>query len=97
LAARKQECIKRLAGACHLCRESDYHVLDAHRIIPGRDGGKYSLSNGLCLCSNCHRRVEAGEIEILGRHLTSKGVYILHVKKDGKEDWIWPPQINSKD
>lgn len=97
MAIRKQEVIKRIAGKCHLCSESDYHVLDAHRIIPGREGGKYYNENIVILCSNCHRRVEAGEIQILGRYKSSNGKLVLHIKKDEQEQWLWQPSIFDKE
>lgn len=90
---RKQECIKKLSGGCHLCDEQDYHVLDTHRILPGRDGGTYNEANAISVCCKCHRRIECGEIEILGRYKSSRGRWVLHIKKGGQEDWIWQPNI----
>ena len=36
---------KLMAGCCKVCGETDYAVLDNHRIIPGKNGGTYQRSN----------------------------------------------------
>ncbi len=94
MGVRFKEKIKKLAGKCNLCNEPDYHVLDVHRWqLPGAKGGEYISSNTIILCACCHRRVEFGEIEIVGRHFTSSGKYVFQIKRNGKEEWIYQSTI----
>lgn len=89
----RQQILKRYEGCCYFCLEDKYHLLDAHRILPGREGGKYKhWDNMLCLCALCHRKVEHGDIKILGRYNSTNGYKVLHVLEDGEEKWIWPPK-----
>jgi len=82
----KKQMEKRIAKKCLICEENDYNILDVHRIVPGSEGGKYKKWNMVCLCSNCHRRVHSGEIEIEGKHMSTSGP-IVHYFVDGKEFW----------
>jgi HNH endonuclease len=34
-----------------------------HRIVPGRDGGKYKGGNVIALCPNCHAEADAGLLD----------------------------------
>ena len=80
---------KKSQGKCRICGETDYNTLDVHRIIiPGKDGGKYRESNVSSLCANCHRKVHAGEIQILGWHSSTKGRVLHIIREDGKEDFV---------
>lgn len=76
-------------GKCALCGETDQSILDCHRIIPGSEGGKYTLRNTVTTCSNCHRKIHDGQVKILGRHPTSRGCDCIHVETQGIEDWIF--------
>lgn len=87
----RQQIRKLYDGQCFFCEEDNYALLDAHRIHPGRDGGKYVWLNVLTVCSCCHRLIESGQIEVLGRFLSTSGDYVLQVKRDGKEEFLWPP------
>lgn len=90
--ARKRKLIdkkafKKCEGECKLCGESKYELLDVHRIISGKDNGEYTPYNSTCLCSNCHRRVHAGEITI-HRYYDSTAGKILHITRNGEDKFI---------
>ena len=38
---------------CHFCGWNESYC-DRHRIIPEKDGGKYTKENVIPLCPNCH-------------------------------------------
>jgi hypothetical protein len=73
-----QEVKKRVTGKCLFCGESNYNVLDVHRIVPGAEGGKYTPMNSITLCATCHRLVHSGEIVIEGKYKTSRAVPIVY-------------------
>ena len=72
---------------CYFCGESDYDLLDVHRILEGANGGKYTEFNSVVTCVACHRKIHADRIKIHGRHLSTSG-YVLHfTNEEGKEVW----------
>ena len=80
---------KRSIGKCFFCDCDDYAVLDCHRIVPGEDGGEYFWWNTLIICSNCHRKVHAGQIIVDRKYQTSNGKCSVHywtVEDDIKEE-----------
>lgn len=82
---RKQ--IKKLVEKhCFFCKEDNYALLDAHRILPGEKNGKYHELNMLCVCSNCHRRIHSGEIIVDRKYMSTKGI-VIHYWRDGQEFW----------
>jgi 5-methylcytosine-specific restriction endonuclease McrA len=57
---------------CQRCGWNESYC-DLHRIVEGKDGGKYTMDNVLILCPNCHRiehrgilKKIAGETPALG-------------------------------
>lgn len=59
---------------CEICETQNKKVIDKHHIIPRTDPRTHhGLSNLAIICSNCHRRVHAGEIIIEGVFMTSIG------------------------
>ena len=78
---------KHIDKKCHFCPVDKYDLLDVHRIVPGAAGGKYTPANSVTVCSNCHRRIHAGEIIIERWYPTSAGVKILHYYENGNELW----------
>lgn len=64
-----------LCAGCgkNMWREGGVHAVQAHHIVPYRDGGSTDLSNGVALCKTCHkafdRLSENGEIYPGGYHL----------------------------
>ena len=79
---------KKRDGQCYFCKESDYDLLDLHRIKEGANGGEYTSHNTVTVCSNCHRKIHAEKIKIHGRHYSTAGKYILHfTNEEGKEVW----------
>lgn len=79
---------KKTEGACRLCGENNYQLLDTHRIVHGEHGGKYTESNSVVFCSNCHRLVHAGNIKIDRYYLCSDGTHKLRIFRDGTELFI---------
>lgn len=75
---------KKVNNTCRICGIEQYEVLDVHRIIPGEQGGKYVKGNVVSICSNCHRNVHNGLIEIKG-WIKSTGGDLLHIIKERKE------------
>ncbi len=82
----RQQIAKLSRKKCYFCEEENYDLLDAHRIIPGEQGGKYNDHNILVLCSNCHRKTHSGSLQILGKFMSTRGWVIRYVE-DGKEHW----------
>ena len=78
---------KLAAGKCRICGESDYALLDNHRIIEGAKGGKYIAQNVVVLCANCHRRTHDGQI-IIDRYYLSTAGMVLRVIIDGEERFV---------
>lgn len=72
---------------CYFCEEPNYALLDCHRIKPGKDGGRYTHYNTLTICSNCHRKCHTGDIVILGKHLSTNGLFVVHYLENGVEKW----------
>lgn len=83
----KKQIRKRADGKCYFCGQDDYSLLDAHRIVEGAKGGKYTDFNTLTVCALCHRKIHSGRIQILGRHYSTAGRYVLHYIEDGEEKW----------
>ena len=69
-------------NVCEICGEQDRSTLDRHHIIPRTDPMCTNWPDNLALiCSNCHRRVHAGEIIIEGVFMTSLGLRLItHAK-----------------
>jgi hypothetical protein len=81
----KKQIKKRIEGQCHFCGETDYDLLDLHRIVEGKDGGKYTNHNTVVCCSKCHRKCHSGRIEILGKHFCTSGQWVVNYIEDGEE------------
>jgi hypothetical protein len=78
--------VKKVTGRCLFCGETDYALLDCHRIIPGEEAGKYVKSNVTVACSNCHRKIHDGQIKI-DRWYSSTSGRILHFWQGEQEVW----------
>ena len=81
-----KKAFKRRAGKCQICGEKEYALLDTHRWrTEGKDGGKYSTDNCLCVCSNCHRLITSDIMKIIGIFDSSIGKVVNYIDKNGKE------------
>jgi len=78
---------KKINNTCRICGLNQYELLDVHRIIPGEKGGEYVKGNVVSICSNCHRQVHNGLIEIIGWVKSTDG-NLLHIVKNNKEELI---------
>jgi hypothetical protein len=78
---------KRLDKKCHFCNEDDYDLLDVHRIVEGKDGGRYTDFNTVTTCSKCHRKIHSGRIEIKGKYSSTAAKYVINYIEDGEEKW----------
>lgn len=78
---------KRSAGMCRICKDDRYVVMDVHRIIPGRDGGKYTEANSVPICCKCHRLLDDGTI-VIDRWYPSTAGYVLRIIENGVERFV---------
>lgn len=69
---------KLLQKKCFFCGNQDYALLDMHRIIPGKEGGKYTSNNSLCTCANCHRSIYAGGIVVDKKYCWTGNGFLVH-------------------
>lgn len=69
---------KRRDGKCYFCPETNYDLLDVHRILEGSEGGKYTANNSLTVCCRCHRLIHSGAIKLDRKYLSTSGKYVLH-------------------
>lgn len=84
----KKQCRKLFDGKCFFCGESEYKLLDCHRIYEGKNGGNYAWENTLTVCCKCHRKIHNKLIQILGSHPSSLGKRVIHyIDEDGQEKW----------
>lgn len=88
----RQQCKKKLDKFCFFCGESNYDVLDAHRI---REGAEYVTSNIITCCAVCHRLCHSGQIVIDRKYNSTAAVPVVHFWMDGIEHWL--PENRWKD
>jgi len=79
---KSKQFFKRKEGKCRICGETDYILLDTHRIIPGRE---YSNHNCVCVCTTCHRLIHNGKIKIVGYKHSTMGKLLYFIDENGKE------------
>ena len=77
---------KRHAGKCYICEESEYVLLDLHRIVEGHAGGRYTEDNTVVACVSCHRKIHGGLINIDKWYQSTLG-RVLHYEENGEEYW----------
>lgn len=77
---RVQVCRRAFDGQCVLCGERNPVLLHCHRIVPG---SRYDFGAVCTLCSNCHNRVHAGQVQIHARLQSSNGP-VLHCTIEGE-------------
>jgi len=75
---------KKRYNRCAICGETNYNILEVHRIIYGEHGGEYVLNNILVVCRNDHRRIHCGEIEITKKAKSMSGEIVIYIE-DGIE------------
>lgn len=81
-----KQAFKKKDGKCYFCDETDYDLLDVHRILEGANGGSYSKHNCLTVCCKCHRKITAGKIITHRKYLRSDGKYVLHYTDENGEE-----------
>lgn len=83
-----RQCKKRWMGHCFFCGLADYDLLEAHRILPGAEGGRYHWANILPMCEHCHTKLHLGRIKVHGRHPSTSAAWYIHwTDEQGKERW----------
>jgi len=82
-----KKAFKHRQTSCRICGESQYELLDAHRIL---EGGKYSNDNCVTLCTYCHRKHHSGLITIKGWFNSSAGSgrLLLYINENGEEEFV---------
>jgi len=77
---------KRRHKYCQICGEDKYELLDTHRWkIEGKNGGKYTNDNCLCICVKCHRLIHLKKIIINGVYNSTTGKLLNYMNEDGEE------------
>lgn len=77
---------KHRSSKCQICGEREYKLLDTHRWrIEGKDGGKYTNENCLCVCVKCHRLIHSGKIKIIGVYNSTAGKLLNYVNDKNEE------------
>ena len=78
---------KLIHGKCQLCENNNQCELDVHRILEGKNGGKYSYDNTVILCSSHHRQQQSGQIKIIGWVNSTKGRLLHWIDENNKENF----------
>jgi hypothetical protein len=79
---------KRRHQKCYICGESEYKLLDVHRWrIEGKNNGKYTNDNCLCVCVKCHRLIHTNKIKIIGVFNSTCGKLLNYIDSSGKEQF----------
>ena len=80
-----KKAFKRRHRKCQICGEDKYELLDTHRIIPEKKGGKYKEDNCVCICVSCHRKHHSGIISIKKWFNSTSGKLLLYIDEKGEE------------
>lgn len=51
-------------SSCPFCNEENVNTFEFHHIIALSKGGTDEIDNLILVCSNCHSKIEKGEIDI---------------------------------
>ena len=76
---------KQKHSQCAICEENRVECLEVHRIIFGKDEGKYTDHNSICLCASCHNYLHHDKIKIIGKFDSTKGSVLIYIDDNGKE------------
>lgn len=83
-----KKAFKQRIGICQICGEKDKSVLDVHRWrTEGKDGGKYTIDNCVCVCCICHRKLHSKKISIIGKFLSTGGYLLNYIDENGQEQF----------
>ena len=82
---KSKKYFKTISKKCYICGEKNYKLLDVHRI---KEGGKYQITNVVCLCTKCHRKHTTGIIKIIGWKHSTKGDLLHYIDENGKEIFL---------
>lgn len=72
---------------CKFCDCDTYELLDVHRILEGKDGGKYTEDNTITVCSLCHRKIHCGIIKVDRKYFSTDGWVLHYFDEDGNEKY----------
>lgn len=79
---------KNRIGRCQICGEKDKNLLDVHRWYKeGKDGGKYTTDNCVCVCCKCHRLLHSKKIKIIGVFMSTCGKVLNYTDENGQEQF----------
>jgi len=79
---------KRKEGSCKICGENKYELLDTHRWkTEGKDGGKYTTNNCICVCVKCHRLIHNNKIKIINMYNSTCGKLVNYIDENGEEQF----------
>lgn len=78
---------KTIDKKCKFCSGSEYCSLDVHRIVEGKNGGKYTEFNTVVCCVLCHRKIHSGKIKIDRKYQSTNGWILHYFDENGKEHW----------
>lgn len=83
-----KQSFKHRHGMCQICNEKRFELLDVHRWrIEGKNGGKYTNDNCLCVCTKCHRLIHSQKIKIIGYYNSTAGKLLNYIDETGKEQF----------
>lgn len=75
---------KLIEGDCRICGESDYNLLDVHRLEHGK---RYNFGNTCVLCCKCHRKHHTGSIKIHKWVFSTNGYLLYWTDEQGNEQF----------
>ena len=79
---RNKQAFKKFADRCAFCDESNYEVLDIHRIFEGYKGGVYDSRNAVVTWANCH-------IKIIKKHISyGESLYVIEYIENGETKYL---------
>jgi len=88
MAKSKKQIKKLYDKCCYFCGENRIELLDIHRLYEGWRGGKYNWHNMITVCVTHHRLIHSNKIQILGKHFSTSGKWVLHfINEKGEELW----------
>lgn len=86
---RNKQAFKKFASKCAFCEESNYEVLDVHRIFEGYKGGTYDSRNAIVTCANCHRKIHSEQLTIVKKHISyGESLFVIEYIENGETKYL---------